>query len=116
MSLSVRKMAAIFLSFAVAVICLSSCSGAARVIEKSASTGHEQLENLEYPREWHLWKAKHGKKYETPKHELTKHLVWMANKHYIEEHNKYADVLGYGLAMNQFGDLVRKSTCMQRYV
>ena len=108
MSLSPRKMDTVSLTFV--VICLaqiSSSSSAARIIEKSASTDHEQLENIEYPREWHQWKAKHGKKYESPKHELSKHLVWLSNKHYIEEHNKYADVLGYGLKMNQFGDLVR---------
>ena len=48
-----------------------------------------------------------SEKYESPKHELSKHLVWLSNKHYTEEHNNYADVLGYGLKMNQFGDLVR---------
>ena len=109
-------MAATFLTFAVAIICLaqiSSSSSAARSIDKSASSDHEQLlGNIEYPREWHLWKAEHGKKYESPKHELSKHLVWLSNKHYIEEHNKYADVLGYGLAMNQFGDLVSRTTRM----
>ncbi len=103
-------MDAAFLTFMVGFICLaqiSSSSNAASIIEKPASTDHEQqLGNIEYPREWHLWKAKHGKKYESPKHELSKHLVWLSNKHYVEQHNKHADVLGYGLAMNQFGDLV----------
>lgn len=107
-------MDAAFLIFAVSCLAqISSSSDAARVIEKSASSDHEQLGDIEYPREWHLWKAKHGKKYESPKHELSKHLVWLSNKHYIEEHNKYADVLGYGLAMNQFGDLV-SILCIQK--
>jgi hypothetical protein len=103
-------MDATFLTFTVVMICLtqiSPSSNAARINEKPVSSDHEQqLGNIEYPREWHLWKTKHGKKYETPKHELSKHLVWLSNKHYIEQHNKHTDVLGYGLAMNQFGDLV----------
>ena len=109
MSFSLREMNAAFLTFAVVIVCLtqiSSSSNAARIAEKSASTDDEKLGNIKYPREWHLWKAKHGKEYESSRHELSKHLVWLANKHYIEQHNKHADVLGYGLAMNQFGDLV----------
>ena len=112
-------MDAAFLNFVVVVVCLAqigSSSNAARMAEKSASSDHEQLSNIEYPREWHLWKAEHGKEYETPRHELSKHLVWLANKHYIEQHNKHADVLGYGLAMNQFGDLVSLfRACLQNY-
>ena len=64
------------------------------------------LEGIQFPKEWHLWKAKHDKMYESTKHELSKHLVWLSNKKYIDEHNKHANVLGYGLAMNQFGDMV----------
>ena len=38
--------------------------------------------------------------------ELEKHITWLANKKYIEEHNVNADLFGYKLAMNQFGDMV----------
>lgn len=31
-----------------------------------------------------------------------------SNKKYIDLHNEYADVHGYTLAMNEFGDLVSK--------
>ena len=74
----------------------------------NSASGFEkaQLNRVQYPEEWHLWKAKHEKKYESPHHELSRHLVWLSNKKYIEEHNKHADVLGYGLQMNQFGDMV----------
>ena len=91
-----------------AICCLIPLSHGSSVaqIEKSAKYGQLDLANVKYPKEWHLWKTKHGKEYESPSHELSKHLVWLSNKHYIEEHNKFADVLGYGLAMNQFGDLV----------
>ena len=105
-------MNAAFLIFvATCLVPISYGSNAAKISEKSTSA--EQLENIQYPKEWHLWKARHDKKYESPKHELSKHLVWLSNKHYIEEHNKYADLLGYGLEMNQFGDLVSTYSTLQ---
>lgn len=41
--------------------------------------------------------------------ELEKHIVWLSNKKYIEEHNANADKFGFKLAMNQFGDVVRST-------
>lgn len=36
-----------------------------------------------------------------------RHAIWESNKKYIDTHNDNADKLGYILAMNEFGDLVR---------
>lgn len=59
-----------------------------------------------YPAEWHLWKATHNKGYESEDEELQRHINWLSNKEYIEQHNKHADLFGHTLAMNQFGDMV----------
>lgn len=40
--------------------------------------------------------------------ELERHIVWLSNRKYIEEHNRNSGTFGYTLAMNQFGDMVRK--------
>lgn len=61
---------------------------------------------LNFPPEWHLWKSEHGKNYEDVKEELSKHLVWLGNQEYINQHNKYSDVFGYTLSMNHLGDMV----------
>lgn len=63
--------------------------------------------NVEYPQEWHSWKALHGVSYEDDHEELGRHIIWQSNKKYIEEHNKYAEVFGYTLELNKFGDMVR---------
>lgn len=98
-------MKAVFVLFVVACFFMAAgCENEAA--HKSEESESAELKNIQYPKEWHLWKAKHKKTYESVKHELSKHLVWLSNKKYIEEHNKHADALGYGLAMNQFGDLV----------
>lgn len=60
----------------------------------------------EFVEEWRLWKAQQGKAYLTQPEELERHLVWLSNRKYIELHNKNADIFGYKLAMNTFGDLV----------
>lgn len=64
---------------------------------------------LELPPEWHNWKATHGKSYESDHEELGRHIVWLSNNKYIDEHNKYAETFGYTLKMNKFGDLVCNS-------
>ena len=56
--------------------------------------------------EWHLWKAEHGKSYESERKELERHLVWLSNREYINAHNANSDVFGFTLAMNHFGDIV----------
>ena len=63
--------------------------------------------NGELLEEWELWKTQHGKSYAHKVEELERHLIWVSNRKYIEEHNVNADLLGYTLAMNHFGDLVR---------
>lgn len=64
--------------------------------------------NSELLEEWELWKTQHGKSYVHRVEELERHLIWASNRKYIEEHNANADLLGYTLAMNHFGDLVRR--------
>lgn len=62
--------------------------------------------NIEYPHEWHSWKSEHEVSYQDEHEELGRHVVWLSNKKYIEEHNKYSDHFGYALEMNKFGDMV----------
>ena len=62
--------------------------------------------NFELPEEWHLWKAQHGKSYQSELEELERHVLWQSNKKYIEAHNQNAHVFGFTLKMNHFGDLV----------
>ena len=74
------------------------------LISFGASTGFKS-ELLE---EWEKWKNQYGKSYGHSVEELERHLIWASNKKYIEEHNTNADVFGYTLAMNHFGDLVSR--------
>lgn len=62
---------------------------------------------FEFVEEWHLWKSRHSKIYESQLIELERHLTWLSNKKYIEQHNVNSHIFGFTLAMNQFGDLVR---------
>ena len=62
----------------------------------------------EMPQQWNLWKSQHGKAYKSDKEDLERHLNWVSNKKYIDMHNANADVFGFTLAMNHFGDLVKK--------
>ena len=63
--------------------------------------------SLQHPEEWLQWKSQHGKSYDSQRHELERHLVWLSNREYINAHNKNADIFGFTLAMNHFGDMVR---------
>ncbi len=60
----------------------------------------------EFVQEWNLWKTQHDKNYLSSKEDLEKHLVWLSNKEYIDQHNANAGVFGYTLAMNHMGDEV----------
>lgn len=60
----------------------------------------------QFAEEWSLWKNEHAKKYESELEELERHLVWLSNKEYIDQHNANADLFGFTLAMNHLGDLV----------
>jgi hypothetical protein len=62
--------------------------------------------SLEHAKEWHMWKAQHGKWYLSWGEEMERHRVWLTNREFVENHNKKVDVHGYSLAMNHFGDLV----------
>lgn len=60
----------------------------------------------EFVEEWKLWKSQYGKLYQSSHEDLERHLVWSANKLYIEMHNVNAEVFGYKLCMNHLSDLV----------
>ena len=66
-------------------------------------------EDVKFPKEWHMWKGEHSKSYQDLKEELGKHLVWLGNREYINQHNKFSHVFGYTLKMNRFGDMVSLS-------
>nr|ADQ74586.1 silicatein alpha 3 [Lubomirskia baikalensis] len=63
----------------------------------------DRYENLQ---EWSVWKGHHQRSYESQLQEMERHSIWVANKKYIEHHNANADLFGYTLAMNGFGDLM----------
>ena len=67
---------------------------------------------IEFPPEWHAWKSEHQVTYATEIEELQKHVVWLSNKQFIDEHNKYEDVFGYNLKMNRYGDLVSRKNAI----
>ena len=67
----------------------------------------------QHPEEWQLWKSQHGKSYGSQREELERHLVWLSNREYINAHNKNAHILGFTLAMNHLGDIVRQFTHLQ---
>ena len=61
----------------------------------------------QYSKEWQLWKGEHNKSYQSEAEDIKRHSVWLTNKEYIDLHNSNADIFGYILAMNEFGDMVR---------
>ena len=67
----------------------------------------EPQPKFQFVEEWNLWKGQHEKSYGTQLEELERHLVWLSNKKYIEQHNANSDIFGFTLAMNHLGDLVR---------
>ena len=79
----------------VAVVCLWAVSSLAEI-------------QYQHPEEWQLWKTEHEKSYGSQREELERHIVWLANREYINAHNKNAHVLGFTLAMNHLGDIVRQ--------
>lgn len=60
----------------------------------------------QFAEEWGLWKNEHSKAYESDREDLERHLVWLSNKEYIDQHNANAGLFGFTLAMNHFGDMV----------
>lgn len=63
-------------------------------------------ERYEQVQEWSMWKGHHQKSYDTELLEMERHAIWLANKKYIDHHNANANLFGYTLAMNGFGDMV----------
>ena len=61
---------------------------------------------FQHAEEWQMWKTQHGKNYGSQRGELERHLVWLANREYINGHNKNAHIFGFTLALNHFGDIV----------
>ena len=66
--------------------------------------------------EWTQWKLRHNKQYSSENTESVMRAVWLKNKKYIEDRKNSADVTGYSLQMNSFGDLVsdRVHLCYSR--
>ncbi len=60
----------------------------------------------EHHEEWKNWKLTHGTTYLSEKEEIEKHILWLSNKEYIDQHNANSHIFGYTLALNQFGDMV----------
>lgn len=89
-----------YLVASLCMIALVNCQFASSVSHKFDKA------NIQFSQEWHLWKGQHRKSYENVREELGKHLIWLSNQEYISQHNKYSDIFGYTLKMNQFGDLV----------
>lgn len=82
-------------------------SAAGAVLVLSLATAVLSGENtIQLPPEWHLWKAEHGKNYNSFTEELQKHITWKSNHQYIDAHNAHKEIYGFTLKMNQFGDLV----------
>ena len=65
---------------------------------------------LSFAEEWQMWKSLHGKSYGSEREELERHLVWLANREYINGHNQNAHIFGFTLAMNHLGDIVSFSS------
>ena len=63
--------------------------------------------NYELAKEWNSWKDAHGKRYDTSGEEQKRLSIWLANKRQVDRHNTEAEIHGFTLAMNVFGDLVR---------
>jgi len=70
---------------------------------KSASNNEPKFEMVE---EWTSWKDYHGKSYESEREELEKHIVWLSNKEYVDQHNANSHIFGFTLALNHMGDMV----------
>ncbi|CAI8023144.1 Silicatein [Geodia barretti] len=60
---------------------------------------------LSHAEEWQMWKTQHGKSYGSVREELERHLVWLANREYINAHNQNSHIFGFTLAMNHLGDI-----------
>ena len=56
--------------------------------------------------EWQLWKYSHEREYKNDREDLERHLVWLSNREYIQQHNANFETFGFTLALNHLGDMV----------
>lgn len=64
------------------------------------------IPKFRYEQEWGKWKLTNDRNYTSELEELERHLIWLSNKVYIDQHNANAHIFGFTLAMNHLGDLV----------
>ena len=86
-------------------------SAGSKSFSKTADHGFRDLAQkakLKHVGQWLQWKQRHNKQYESSLEELERHLVWLSNKRYIEQHNANSHIFGFTLAMNHLGDVVSK--------
>lgn len=84
------------------------------LVVSAAAVSHQELVGAE----WSAFKALHGKEYQSETEEYYRMKIYMENRLKIARHNaKYANnEVSYKLAMNEFGDLVRRRmhSCLSR--
>ena len=85
---------------------MMKCAVALVVLGLSLTVNAVGEPQYQFVEEWSLWKNEHSKAYQSDREELERHLVWLSNKEYIDQHNANADLFGFTLAMNHFGDMV----------
>lgn len=63
--------------------------------------------NFEDDLEWHDYKSKYGKSYETTEKEETRYKIWKTHSELVEKHNKQADegIFSFWLAVNEYADM-----------
>lgn len=66
----------------------------------------KNMAQYEFVEEWNMWKGQHRMRYKSEVEDLSRHLVWLSNKKYIDLHNANSHIFGFTLAMNHFGDMV----------
>lgn len=71
-----------------------------------ASCDSSKKARYESLKEWNSWKSYHGKSYLSVKDEVEKHIVWLSNKEYVDQHNANAHIFGFNLDLNHLGDMV----------
>ncbi len=64
--------------------------------------------------EWKWWKTTHAKSYASHLEELERHMIWLSNRKYIEQHNANSHIFGFTLAMNYWGDMVSNNLSAYR--
>lgn len=94
--------------FALLLQALITSAGATRA-ETLSKAGFLELglkAKLKHVEEWLEWKETHSKSYDSSLEELERHLIWLSNKRYIDQHNANSHIFGFTLAMNHLGDVV----------